>query len=188
MIAPTSVSLKFQNEFDIFTSLFPGTISLLPAGQPQKAICVFYHALILPDVLTIALDNFLLDVPHSAFSVFLWGLCGFNDLGVWVSGNSLTSPICTSHSKVCGFAAFKFFGSIPLHANKHSTWWEQLNSWKTDWVCAIGLIYILQSWLVNENYTHTVYGSGWPFSENSIMYPIHFSFGNLELCTAQKWQ
>jgi len=71
MIAPTFVSLKFQNEFDILTSLFPGTISLLPAGQPQKEIGTFYHALILPDVLAIALDNFLLDVPHSAFSVFL---------------------------------------------------------------------------------------------------------------------
>lgn len=55
-----------------FPSLFPGTISLLlPAGQHQKAIWAFYHALILPDVPAVALDNFLLYVPHSIFSGFL---------------------------------------------------------------------------------------------------------------------
>lgn len=55
----------------IFSPLFPGTIFLLLAGQHQKAIWAFYHALILPDVPATALDNFLPHVPHSVFSVFL---------------------------------------------------------------------------------------------------------------------
>ena len=79
-------------------------------------------------------------------------------------------------------------GPFHFHADKRSTWCEQLNSWKNrlglcNWPCILS-----QSWLVSENYTHTGCGSGWPFPEWSVMYPIHFSFGNLELCPALIWQ
>lgn len=66
------LNLKMSLNFPHPSSLYPGTISLLLlAGQHQKAIWAFYHALILPDVPAGALDNFLLYVPHSVFSGFL---------------------------------------------------------------------------------------------------------------------
>jgi hypothetical protein len=71
--------LKSSNDFDTPLPLCFSLIS--SAGEHQKAIWAFYCTLIYPDVSTIVLDNFLLHVPYSLFSVFVWGLCGFNDLG-----------------------------------------------------------------------------------------------------------